>query len=220
MKKPLTGVIFAPSQNRLDFSQSSVGAAFRLEYLLAVINVDKRTPLYAVKGDGLGFTAFADGVLTLEAFTGGMSSTDRLAFFYEDGTQPLPPGAAQDGTDATGVAPPDGAVGIRGWLSGIYARLGGSLSVIPSGSINTTDVQGNAIAGAAATPLEADPDRRFLMVTNTGANPMAYRFGGAADALTGHILAPGESERFDDKCPTGALSVFSTAGTSFFVTTG
>lgn len=42
---------------------------------------------------------------------------------------PLPSGAAQDGTDATGVTPPSGAAGIRGWLSGIYSKLSGSLAV-------------------------------------------------------------------------------------------
>jgi hypothetical protein len=36
---------------------------------------------------------------------------------------------AQDGTDATGVMPPAGAAGIRGWLSGIYSKLSGSLTV-------------------------------------------------------------------------------------------
>lgn len=36
---------------------------------------------------------------------------------------PLPTGAAQDGTDGTGITPPTGGSGIRGWLSGIYNRL-------------------------------------------------------------------------------------------------
>ena len=42
---------------------------------------------------------------------------------------PLPTGAAADGSDATGIVPPTGGDGIRGWLSGIYARLGNPLSV-------------------------------------------------------------------------------------------
>lgn len=36
---------------------------------------------------------------------------------------------AQDGGDATGVTPPAGGWGIRGWLSGIYAKLSGALAV-------------------------------------------------------------------------------------------
>ncbi len=42
---------------------------------------------------------------------------------------PLPSGAAQDGTDGTGITAPSGAVGIRGWLSGIYNRLASPLTV-------------------------------------------------------------------------------------------
>jgi len=61
------------------------------------------------------------------------------------GTQPvsgtvsistLPGSPAQDGTDATGVVVPAGAVGIRGWLSGIYRALTGTLNV-GSGTVLT-----------------------------------------------------------------------------------
>lgn len=38
-------------------------------------------------------------------------------------------GGCDNGTDATGVVPPLGAVGIRGWLSGIYSKLSSSLTV-------------------------------------------------------------------------------------------
>jgi hypothetical protein len=45
---------------------------------------------------------------------------------------PLPTGAAADGTDGTGITPPAGAVGIRGWLSGIYKAVTGTLSISAS----------------------------------------------------------------------------------------
>lgn len=48
----------------------------------------------------------------------------------------LPGSPAQDGTDATGVVVPAGAVGIRGWLSGIYRALTGTLN-IGSGTVLT-----------------------------------------------------------------------------------
>jgi len=66
----------------------------------------------------------------------------------------LPGSPAQDGTDATGVTLPAGATGIRGWLSGIYNRLAGTLTVTVSalpGSIaqDGTDATGvTAPAGA------------------------------------------------------------------------
>lgn len=48
---------------------------------------------------------------------------------------------AQDGADATGVAPPAGAVGIRGWLSTIADRVASVLARVP--------VLGQAVAGAS-----------------------------------------------------------------------
>jgi Flp pilus assembly pilin Flp len=41
---------------------------------------------------------------------------------------PLPNGAAQDGTDGTGITCPTGGSGIRGWLSGIYSKIASTLS--------------------------------------------------------------------------------------------
>ncbi|MGQ0446145.1 MAG: hypothetical protein ACT4O2_13725 [Beijerinckiaceae bacterium] len=62
---------------------------------------------------------------------------------------PLPSGAAQDGTDATDVLPPAGAVGIRGWLSGIYSKLASSVSV------TGTFWQATQPVSAASLPLPA-----------------------------------------------------------------
>lgn len=47
---------------------------------------------------------------------------------------PLPVGAAQDGTDATGVSPPVGGVGIRGWLSALFSVVGA-----PGATVCSTD---------------------------------------------------------------------------------
>ena len=81
---------------------------------------------------------------------------------------PLPAGAAQDGTDGTGITPPTGATGIRGWLSGIYQSLVGTLStsrtwVLSGGTdsvavsnfpsqaaLGTVSLTGSTVAGAAA----------------------------------------------------------------------
>jgi hypothetical protein len=73
---------------------------------------------------------------------------------------PLPAGAAQDGTDATGVTTPAGGAGIRGWLSGIYSRLGGTISVafpsaqaVAQSGTWTVAVSGTAAVSAATLPL-------------------------------------------------------------------
>lgn len=65
-------------------------------------------------------------------------------------------GAAQDGTDASGVAPPSGALGIRGWLSGIYSKLAGTLTVSWSGqSVAVSNFPATQPVSAAALPLPA-----------------------------------------------------------------
>jgi hypothetical protein len=67
---------------------------------------------------------------------------------------PLPAGAAQDGTDATGVTPPVGGSGIRGWLSGIFNLLSGSLKVIPN-------VAGAAVSNTNPLPVTASVSVSF-----------------------------------------------------------
>jgi hypothetical protein len=67
------------------------------------------------------------------------------------GSAPLPALAAKDGTDATGVTPPTGASGIRGWLSGIYNRLvNGTTAVSLAAPVTTTPVSVTPIACANA----------------------------------------------------------------------
>lgn len=77
---------------------------------------------------------------------------------------PLPSGAAQDGTDAIGVALPSGGTGIRGWLSGIYAKLSGTLSV----GVTTALPAGTNMIGAVTG------SGTFMMVGQgaTGAAPV------------------------------------------------
>jgi hypothetical protein len=60
----------------------------------------------------------------------------------------LPATAAKDGTDGTGITPPTGATGIRGWLSGIYHLLSNPLSMVLAaganliGGVNVVDAAG------------------------------------------------------------------------------
>jgi hypothetical protein len=83
---------------------------------------------------------------------------------------PLPAGAAQDGTDGAGITPPTGAVGIRGWLSGIYNKLSTSIGVtgtfwqatqpvsatslpLPSGAATAAKQAALGTAGAASADV-------------------------------------------------------------------
>ena len=95
---------------------------------------------------------------------------------------PLPTGAAQDGTDGTGITPPAGATGIRGWLSGIFKALSNVINVsiqslnFPASSGNTSSAQlapGASFTGALDTVLnlqaaqvEVFSDQPFQLVIN------------------------------------------------------
>ncbi len=70
-----------------------------------------------------------------------------------------------DGTDATGVAAPAGAVGIRGWLSGIYKLLTGTLLV--DGSAHVQPISGTVTVIDSA-PLSVSGT---VTVGNPTANP-------------------------------------------------
>ena len=64
-------------------------------------------------------------------------------------------GAALDGTDATGVTPPAGATGLRGWLSAIFARVpalvGGRVPVDSSGATQPVSATALPLPAGAAT---------------------------------------------------------------------
>lgn len=75
---------FTPSTSTLDLSAAA--NAFSIKGLLAVVNTTVAATLYAIGTAGLGYTALSGGnILTLQASMSGMSATDSLIFFYDDG---------------------------------------------------------------------------------------------------------------------------------------
>ncbi|MDT7951707.1 MAG: hypothetical protein RQ966_09400 [Acetobacteraceae bacterium] len=134
---------------------------------------------------------------------------------------PLPAGAAQDGTDASGVAAPAGGVGIRGWLSGIYAKLSATLSVglaspLPAGSNVIGGVTGSGnftIAPQGATG--AAPVANPLSVSGIDANGLKQHFrtdtfGAPADAAwssgSGSLVALGKAMVAAQQATTAAVT--------------
>ena len=73
-----------------------------------------------------------------------------------DSTNPLavtlPTGVALDGTDATGVTPYGGGVGIRGWLSSIYRTLNSTLNVSGAVSVNNFPAT-QTVSGTVNAPI-------------------------------------------------------------------
>lgn len=87
---------------------------------------------------------------------------------------PLPAGAAADGTDGTGITAPTGAVGIRGWLSGIYAALKSTLSVSGTVAVSnlpaTQPVSGTVtVDQSSGASLHADIDTLPPLVAGSAA---------------------------------------------------
>jgi len=139
----------------------------------------------------------------------------------------LPGSVAQEGTDATGVIAPAGAIGIRGWLSGVYNRLaniasltltGGNLNVnIASGATtapSATTTAAVAVAAAAAA-IKATAGRLYaLVVTTSGAAQTTL-----TDGASGTIIAVIPANQ-----PIGELPLFAGAGrpfsTSLYANTG
>lgn len=73
-----------------------------------------------------------------------------------------PTGAALDGTDITSPSPamPAGGLGLRGWLSAIWTKLNGTMTVTGSGTAGSaaTGVQTvQGIAGGVAQPVSTSP---------------------------------------------------------------
>ena len=91
-------------------------------------------------------------------------------------TLPLPTGAAADGVDITAAVMPTGGVGIRGWLSAIFAKLSASIAVTGTfwQQIQPVSIAGNA-TGAITTvaasitsgkALDANANRKGAVYVN------------------------------------------------------
>lgn len=94
------------------------------------------------------------------------------AFLDSTGTKKIPANILVDangddavGTAATGVAPPTGGVGVLGWMSGIYQRLGSTLSIRNlAAATDTVKVEGGNTAA-----VKVDAQTLTNLDTNIGA---------------------------------------------------
>jgi hypothetical protein len=157
----------------------------------------------------LGTRAYIDGNGTLKAaLTGsnGTADTTGVTAFDANGNALA---IALDGTDAVGIAAPAGAAGIRGWLSGIYQLLTGTLTatlaagtdvigavtqsgawvlsagsavigtVVPTNSAGA--FSGTTVGTSATSILAANAAKVFLQIVNAGSTATLWiNFGGTA----------------------------------------
>ncbi len=151
---------------------------------------------------------------------------------------PLPAGAALEaggnlatiataqGAGATGVAQPTGGAGVLGWLSGIYNKLLGLLSVqvttaytpgVASGSFTT-----DATPSTSASILSANAGIQSFHLSNLGtATIYINNAGGAASETAGIPVAAGQTVWFDCKVSNAQFNAFSTvASVPYFMVVG
>jgi len=90
-----------------------------------------------------GIYARLGGVISVSVSGGALETGGNLAITATETTATV----TSLGSDATGVTQPTGGTGVRGWLSGIYAKLNGTLSVsvttlpLPTGAATNTSLQ-------------------------------------------------------------------------------
>ena len=107
---------------------------------------------------------------------------------------------AADGTDATGVTQLTGGVGIRGWLSGIYSKLSGTLAVSGTfwqatqpvsvaSTVATSETYANLIVNAAGTlgaPISvSNSSATLLAAARAGRKEVTIIFESAVQARIG-----------------------------------
>jgi hypothetical protein len=122
---------------------------------------------------GSGVLGYVSGIL--KAITGTL-------------TIALPALAAQDGTDATGVSPLAGAVGIRGWLSSIYSKLLGSIAVTGTFWQATQPVSQLDVRQTAQALVLTALNGAFTIALNNGQATIGLQIAGLT-ASGGGILA-------------------------------
>lgn len=126
-------------------------------------------------------------------------------------TNNLPSGAAQDGTDASGVTPPSGATGIRGWLSGIYNRLGQVLTFTTAVARGTGTIAAGTLNATYSLALNGGQGTVGFTLTGLTASGATLTAEGSNDGGTTwspiNMIAPS----------TGSLSTTVTADGGFRV---
>jgi hypothetical protein len=149
------------------------------------------------------------------------------------GVSNFPAGAAQDGTDGTGISPPAGAAGIRGWLSGIYRALTTSVPVTGTFWQATQPVSStppNAGQGSdASSPTVNSTSGLTQLASFTVVNPGQYRvwnnsasqvyvaYGTTSPTVVALAPGAGSGQQGGDTSPemewfTGAVAVYGPAG--------
>jgi hypothetical protein len=214
MKQVLIPAAFNPTARTVDFSNV---AGFVPARLLAIVNSSARAVIYDPISSGLGIASISGSVLTLQANTSAQGASDRVIAFYDDGqssataaSQPVlnADGGAlahitnfpstqtvagvvtsnDGGAAITGATLPTGGSGSTGWLSAIWSKLSGTLSVSWAGQ-SVAATQSGAWLVSVANPPATQPISATSLPLPAGAataasQPVLNADGGALAHVT------------------------------------
>ena len=143
----------------------------------------------AINGDG-GALAHITNLPATQPISGAVSVSNLPATQAVSATSlPLPTGAALEtggnlaaiagaqGTDASGVTQPLGGAGVRGWLSGIYKAVTGTLSVSWTGQSVALAAGGNTAAVDATYGLAVKDQQLYNLMSTNASAPLHAQSG-------------------------------------------
>jgi hypothetical protein len=211
-------VIFNKELRTLDFTAVP---NFNINKVFSITNVaaGKNTHIYLIGITGYGYTNILGSVITLQFDTTDMNNNDTLLINYDD---LLEDGVAMDGVDSTGISPPSGGSGIRGWLSGIFNKLNTGIALAASdtsglknykirslSSTNTTVVKSSFGNLYGFTLCNNTNNAKYIKFYNTSTVPII-----GLDLVEFTIIIPGRSS-ISSTFPTGSSF---TTGISYAIT--
>jgi hypothetical protein len=154
----------------------SGGTAVLTETITSVTGVVKILNSVAIKDNASG------AALTIKPASTAPAATDPAVVVT------LSPNTGEVGTPATGVTQPTGGIGISGWLSAIYQKLAGTLTVLTTAvGTTSTDASGTiATGGTYQTIVAASGTRKGCLIQNpaTATEVFNVKFGTMANPFT------------------------------------
>lgn len=171
---------------------SSSGVRGWLRYIASLLSATQTVQFPSAQAISGTVTANVQGGNTTAVKVDGSTVTQPISA----SALPLPSGAAQDGTDSTGVTQLSGGVGIRGWLSGCFSKLSAIATSVSSTLVVSNPALSNLqfdssdflkvnIASGTITGTSNTVAATNAGTTATTANPVQGVTGGVALPVSG-----------------------------------
>lgn len=118
-----------------------------------------------------------------------------------------------DGVDGTGITPPTGGSGLRGWMSGVYQTLvniGSSTTPVP---VTTSQKNGTWVVSSIGAPSIATLTAGQLVYSNAYAPTSEWHTVSLSYYQSGGIVLGSDAYFWVENDPTGSTNYYQVAGT-------